>query len=66
MAAFNSQYIQQLSYMQNQIPYPNHPGNMPPWPPQLSNKAVASMWMNAGAKQLHPHEEEEVGFYELT
>lgn len=37
----------------------------PPWGPQLSNKAVASMWMNSDAKQMQPHEEEEVEDEEL-
>lgn len=62
MAAYG-QIMQQLPYTQNQMYYPNYPGNVPPWPPQLSNKAIGSMW--ATGKQLHPHEEEEVGFYEL-
>lgn len=45
--------------------YGNPPGH--PWGPQLSNKTVASMWMNNDAKQLPPpHEEEEVFTFILT
>lgn len=38
--------------------------NAAPWGSQLSNKAVASMWMNNDAKQM-AHEEEEVDDEEL-
>lgn len=38
-----------------------HPAAAPPWGPQLSNKAVASMWNYNDAKRMaHQHEEEEV------
>lgn len=39
--------------------------NTSPWNSQLSNKAVASMWMNNDAKQMQQHEEEEVDDEEL-
>lgn len=58
----NNPYVQN-PFLQNlsSLMYANTGG--PPWGPQLSNKAVASMWMNADAKQLAPqHEDEEVLF----
>ncbi|KAF5281855.1 hypothetical protein FQR65_LT14499 [Abscondita terminalis] len=60
----NNPYIQN-PFLQNlsSLMYANQAN---PWGPQLSNKAVASMWMNADAKQLQPqHEEEEVDDEEL-
>lgn len=57
----NNPYMQN-PFLQNlsTLMYANPAGH--PWGPQLSSKAVASMWMNAAdAKQLAPqHEEEEV------
>lgn len=38
--------------------------NTAQWNPQLSNKAVASMWMNNDAKQLHEDEEVSTVFFE--
>lgn len=56
----NSPYMQN-PFLQNlsALLYSNSSG-APPWGGQLSNKAVASMWMNAGAKPMHHQEEEEV------
>ncbi|KAF2894826.1 hypothetical protein ILUMI_11349 [Ignelater luminosus] len=61
----NNPYMQN-PFLQNlsTLMYANPAGH--PWGPQLSSKAVASMWMNADAKQLAPqHEEEEVDDEEL-
>lgn len=54
----NSQFIQN-PFLQN-LSSLLYNQNAPQWGSQLSNKAVASMWMNNDAKQLHQHEEEEV------
>ncbi|RZC32135.1 protein strawberry notch [Asbolus verrucosus] len=61
----NSPYMQN-PFLQNlsALLYSN-PSGPPPWGSQLSNKAVASMWMNSGAKPLHHQEEEEVDDEEL-
>ncbi|KAK9886438.1 hypothetical protein WA026_016716 [Henosepilachna vigintioctopunctata] len=61
----NGPYIQN-PFFQNMaaLLYSTPPGH-PPWGPQLSNKAVASMWMNADAKPMHQQEEEEVDDEEL-
>ncbi|XP_063926322.1 protein strawberry notch isoform X2 [Zophobas morio] len=61
----NSPYMQN-PFLQNlsALLYSN-PTGPPTWGGQLSNKAVASMWMNAGAKPMHHQEEEEVDDEEL-
>lgn len=56
----NNPYMQ-TPLMQNlsSLMYGNPSGA--PWGAQLSNKAVASMWMNSDTKQMpQPPEEEEV------
>lgn len=59
----NTPYMQN-PFLQNlsALLYSN-PSGAPPWGPQLSNKAVASMWMNSGSKPMHQQEEEEVNKY---
>ncbi|XP_017785168.1 PREDICTED: protein strawberry notch isoform X2 [Nicrophorus vespilloides] len=61
MASFGmgNQYMQH-PFLQNlsSLLY-STPGGANPWGPQLSSKAVASMWMNSDAKQMQPHGEEE-------
>jgi hypothetical protein len=58
----NSPYMQN-PFLQNlsALLYSN-PTGPPQWGGQLSNKAVASMWMNSGANPRHHQEEEEVKF----
>ncbi|XP_045467841.1 protein strawberry notch isoform X1 [Harmonia axyridis] len=66
MAALGLNGQLQNPFFQNMaaLLYSTPPGQ-PPWGPQLSNKAVASMWMNADAKPMHHQEEEEVDDEEL-
>jgi hypothetical protein len=61
----NSPYMQN-PFLQNlsALLYSN-PTGPPQWGGQLSNKAVASMWMNSGANPRHHQEEEEVDDEEL-
>lgn len=56
----NSPYMQNPFFQSLSSLLYNQGGGGHPWGPQLSNKAVASMWMNADAKQMQHHEEEEV------